>query len=59
MNKSEWQNASWPYLQRMLATGRFPTIAKVVRDALHPPADEAFAQGLECVLDGIAARVAR
>jgi AcrR family transcriptional regulator len=57
MTKSEWQMTTWPYIERMIATGRFPTLAKVVRDATHPPAEVAFDQGLECVLDGIAARL--
>jgi AcrR family transcriptional regulator len=58
MTKAEWQAASSPYLFRMIATGRFPTLERVVRDATHPPAEIAFEQGLECVLDGVAARVA-
>lgn len=57
--KSEWQLTLWPYVQRMLATGRYPTIAKVVRDATHPPLESVFAQRLECVLDGVAARLSR
>ncbi len=56
LTKSEWQATSWPYIQRMIATGRFPTIARVVRDAAHPSPDIVFDQGLDCVLDGIAAR---
>ncbi|PTL81161.1 TetR/AcrR family transcriptional regulator [Vitiosangium sp. GDMCC 1.1324] len=59
MNKTEWQNASWPYIQRMVATGRFPMLARVVRDATHPSFDVVFDKGLECVLDGIAARLSR
>lgn len=59
MDERAWQDASWPYLQRMLATGQYPTIAKVVAEARHPPADVRFERGLECVLDGIAARLAR
>jgi AcrR family transcriptional regulator len=59
MTKTEWQLATWPYLERMIATGRFPTIAKVVRDAIHPSAEVAFDQGLESVLDGIAGRLPR
>jgi AcrR family transcriptional regulator len=57
MNKGEWQTASWPYIARMIETGQFPTIAKAVRDAKHPPFDVLFESGLECVLDGIAARI--
>jgi AcrR family transcriptional regulator len=57
--KTEWQQTVWPYMQRMLATGRFPTLAKVVRDAAHPSLARVFEQRLEYVLDGIAARLVR
>ena len=57
MDQTEWQTASWPYLQRMFATGRFPTLSRVVLDAADPSADVVFDEGLDCVLDGIAARV--
>jgi AcrR family transcriptional regulator len=57
MDKPAWQAASWSYMERMIATGRFPTLARVVRDASHPPADVEFDLGLDCVLDGIAARL--
>jgi len=56
LGEAEWQAASWPYIERMIATGRFPMLAKIVHDATHKPADVEFAEGLECVLDGIAAR---
>jgi AcrR family transcriptional regulator len=59
MDKTGWQLATWPYIQRVIATRRFPTIAKVVRDAAHPSPDVVFDQGLDCVLDGIAARISR
>jgi AcrR family transcriptional regulator len=58
MNKGEWQTASWPYIARMIETGRFPTIARAVRQAKHPAFDVSFDNGLECVLDGIATRMA-
>ncbi len=58
MDKSQWQLASEPYIYRMLATGRFPTLAKVVKEATHPPLEVVFDRGLECLLDGIAARLA-
>lgn len=59
MSEKEWQSASGPYIERVIATGRFPTIARVVRDATHPSPDVLFDQGLDCVLDGIAARIGR
>jgi AcrR family transcriptional regulator len=59
VNQADWQAATGPYIQRLVATGRFPNIARIVRDATHPSADVVFDQGLDCVLDGIAARLAR
>jgi AcrR family transcriptional regulator len=59
MDKAAWQTASGPYMQRMLATGKFPTLARVVRDATHRPLDAVFAEGFDRVLDGIAGRGAR
>jgi len=58
LNESDWQAASWPYLERVIATGRFPMIAKVVNEATHPSSDLTFELGLECVIEGIAARLA-
>ncbi|SLM00305.1 MULTISPECIES: TetR/AcrR family transcriptional regulator [unclassified Actinoplanes] len=57
MDKRQWQVASGPYLMRTFASGRFPALAAVVRDAAHLDADQTFRLGLECMLDGIAARV--
>ncbi len=57
MNKAEWQKVWWPYLERVIATGRFPMLAKVVRDVRHPAPDMVFDKGLETVLDGLAAQL--
>ena len=54
LTKAEWQDANWPYLQRMIATGRFPMLAKVVSDMDHPAPEAVFSRGLEYVLHGIA-----
>lgn len=56
LTKAEWQNGNWPYLQRMIATGRFPMLAKVASEVDHPAPETVFNEGLECVLDGIARR---
>jgi hypothetical protein len=56
LNEKQWQDATWAYLKRMLESGRFPTVARVVHEAVHPTSDTAFDRGLECVLDGLAAR---
>jgi len=57
LNESDWQAATWPYLERVIGTGRFPMIAKVVREATHPPSDVTFERGLDCVIEGIALRL--
>ncbi|MGW1373029.1 TetR/AcrR family transcriptional regulator [Streptomyces sp. NPDC002446] len=56
MDERQWQHAAGPYLNRVLATGRYPTLAKFVRDATHPTPDATFDTGLEHLLNGIAAR---
>lgn len=57
MDERRWQAASGPYIGRMLTTGRYPTLARIVRDATHPSADFTFDAGLDYVLDGMAARL--
>jgi AcrR family transcriptional regulator len=57
MTEQQWQNASGPYLARMLATGRFPTLARVTHEATHPDPEIGFTVGLDYVLDGIATRL--
>jgi AcrR family transcriptional regulator len=53
MGPAEWQVAWWPYLERLIATGRFPMMARVVSEATHPGAEIEFDRGLDCVLAGI------
>jgi AcrR family transcriptional regulator len=48
-----WQAAHGPYLTRMLATGRYPTVARLVIDGAHLDAEETFQHNLSTVLDGI------
>ncbi len=50
-NREQWQKASWARVQEMLATGRYPMIERVVREASHP--EDRFERGLERVLTGI------
>jgi len=57
MNEKQWQATFGPYLERTFATGRFPALAKVVRDCPHLDADQTFRTGLEFLLDGIEARI--
>ncbi len=57
LNQEQWQSATGPYLHRLIATGRFPNLARVVADVTHLVPEEIFDQGLELVLDGIASRL--
>lgn len=59
MDEKRWQASLGPYLERTLATGRFPALATVVRDAAHLDADDTFRIGLDFLLDGIEARISR
>lgn len=59
MDETRWQASLGPYLERTFATGRFPALATVVRDAAHLDADHTFRIGLDFLLDGIEARISR
>ncbi|MEV5414533.1 TetR/AcrR family transcriptional regulator C-terminal domain-containing protein [Thermopolyspora sp. NPDC052614] len=59
LSESEWQRAHGPHMRRMLATGRFPALAKALYDGTEVDAETSFATGLEWVLDAVAARLAR
>jgi AcrR family transcriptional regulator len=59
MDQAQWQAAFGPYLRRTFATGRFPALATFVRDGPHLDADQTFRTGLDFLLDGIEARIAR
>jgi len=54
---SAWQAALGPYLTRMLETGRYPTVARLVHDGAHLSAEETFERNLIAVLDGITGRM--
>ncbi len=59
LNEAEWQRTYGPYLERTFATGRYPALEKVVRDAVHWDVDETFRIGLGYLLDGIEASLSR
>ncbi|MFI9006142.1 TetR/AcrR family transcriptional regulator [Actinosynnema sp. NPDC053489] len=59
LDQAQWQAGYGPYLRRTFATGRFPALSALVHDGPHPTADDTFRAGLDFLLDGIAARVAR
>ncbi|CAL9434026.1 TetR/AcrR family transcriptional regulator [Streptomyces sp. enrichment culture] len=58
LTERDWQRASGPHVTRMLATGRFPALARAVHDGTDVDAETSFATGLEWVLDAVAARLA-
>jgi AcrR family transcriptional regulator len=47
------------YLQRITATGDYPTVTRIFTELGQPDVQEAFAAGLELVLDGIAGQIGR
>lgn len=51
-----WQATLGPYLTRMLETGRYPTVARLVIDGAHHNAEETFHHNLITILDGITNR---
>ncbi|MFF0752966.1 TetR/AcrR family transcriptional regulator [Streptomyces sp. NPDC004267] len=57
LSKREWQRASGPHVTRMLATGRFPALAKAVHDATDVDAETSFATGLDWILDTVATKL--
>lgn len=52
-DEAAWQAGLGPYLTRMLQTGRYPTIARLVLDGAHLDAEETFTHTLTTVLDGL------
>lgn len=54
LDEPAWQAASGPAVARLLDTGRYPTVARIVADACHPDPRDAFDAGLTLVLDGVA-----
>ncbi|MFI6922492.1 TetR/AcrR family transcriptional regulator [Nonomuraea spiralis] len=57
LSKLDWQRTHGPHVTRMLATGRFPTLAKVVHDGTETDAETSFTTGLDWVLDAVAAKL--
>ena len=45
--------------ERTFATGQFPALGTVVRDAVHLDADQTFRIGLDFLLAGVEARGSR
>jgi hypothetical protein len=58
MTEAEWRATFAAYLQQILSSGQYPTLARGIAGNAEIKADAIFEFGLECVLDGIAARIA-
>jgi AcrR family transcriptional regulator len=62
LSKADLQEIFDSHVQRLKATGRFPRFMRIYEEGIDPDApetrDERFEFGLQCVLDGIAARLA-
>ena len=59
LSERDWQRAHGPHVTRMLATGRFPALAKAVHDGTDVDAEASFAIGLDWVLDAVATKLTR
>ncbi|MGX1672677.1 TetR/AcrR family transcriptional regulator C-terminal domain-containing protein [Streptomyces sp. NPDC055400] len=55
-DEAAFQASLGPYLTRMLKTGRYPTVARLVIEGAHLNAEETFNHNLITVLDGITSR---
>jgi AcrR family transcriptional regulator len=56
MTEQQWRALVGPYVQQIVRSGRYPQLARAVREAEDLDHEQRFASGLACVLDGIAAR---
>ncbi|WP_245908055.1 TetR/AcrR family transcriptional regulator [Pseudosporangium ferrugineum] len=53
-DEAAFQTGLGPYLSRMLETGRYPTVARLVIEGAHLDPAESFAHNLTTVVDGLA-----
>ncbi|OLF11785.1 TetR family transcriptional regulator [Actinophytocola xinjiangensis] len=59
LTEEQWQRSVGPYISEVIAAGEHPMLARRVLEADEPDPDAEFAFGLDCVLDGLAARTGR
>jgi AcrR family transcriptional regulator len=59
LTEEQWQHSVGPYISEVLAAGEHPMLARRVHEAEEPDPDVEFTFGLDCVLDGLAARLDR
>jgi AcrR family transcriptional regulator len=58
MTEQEWRALVGPYVRQIVQSGRYPQLARAVREAEDLDHEQRFESGLACVLDGIASRPA-
>jgi len=57
LTEEEWRSAVSPYIEDVVSGGLYPEVNRRIRDADDLDHDAQFELGLDCLLDGIAARV--
>ena len=59
LTEEEWQRNVGTYISEVLSAGKHPMLARHVIEAEELNPDIEFEFGLDCVLDGLAARLGR
>ncbi|MBV9843679.1 MAG: TetR/AcrR family transcriptional regulator C-terminal domain-containing protein [Kutzneria sp.] len=59
LTEEQWQRSVGPYISEVIAAGKHPMLARRVLEAEEPDPNAEFAFGLDCMLDGLAARLGR
>jgi hypothetical protein len=54
---AELRDSAREYVDRIVADPRYPMLSRWITEAAPVDPDEAFALGLDCLLDGIAGRI--
>jgi AcrR family transcriptional regulator len=57
LTQEQWRASVGPYLREVIASGTYPQFARRVIEADDLDPDQQFEFGLDCLLDGVAARV--
>ena len=53
MNEEQWRLRMRPYVESLLASGRYPMLTRVIVEGEDPDLDVAFEQGVNRILDGL------
>lgn len=59
LTEEQWQHSLGPYIRTVIEAGEHPMVARRVLEAEELEAGTVFGFGLDCVLDGLAARLAQ